>query len=482
MIGRIIGNYQIIELLGVGGMGTVFKGIDRMVEREVAVKVLRSDIAGQPDLLQRFRAEAVTLAKVSHPNVATLYSFFNEGDEYFMVMEFVPGRNLDEYVGQAGKLPLDKAVAIFSQAADGIAAAHQKGILHRDIKPANIMVTHDGVVKVMDFGIARALRSSRMTRDGRIVGTVEYMAPERIEGNEDDARSDVYSLGVVLYELLAGRLPFVSDSEFQIMRAHLSVQAPSVRELCADVPESIADAVQKALAKRPDERFSTASGFRDAVGAGLPDGVRPATAAQLAAAIPPSAAAKGDADPAPAVKATRMAGTDQPVAATRMAARPGRSRWSFPSLGWKHYAVAASVLLLLVVAGWAMLSRNAGQPVETTRDAAGASEILTDELGAPTGGPATGAGAKSGPSGLDEILSNSVPIEGEIPGIVTAGSVPPAENPDAVNLSELSPEERRRRALEALGVAEPPAAKGESDPDEDSSAERRRRALEALNQ
>src|SRR5499427_9767867 len=214
MIGNLIGNnYKITEKIGEGGMGSVYKGVDVMLEREVAIKVLRPELARQPDIVERFRSEAVTLAKLNHPNIATLFSFLRQGEDFFMVMEFVRGQTLDNLIRRSGAMPCDRAIGLFCQALEGIDHAHRMGIVHRDIKPANMMLTENGTLKVMDFGIARVLGTSRMTRQGNIVGTIEYMSPEAIQGQEVDLRTDIYSLGILLYELLTGRLPFDSDTE-----------------------------------------------------------------------------------------------------------------------------------------------------------------------------------------------------------------------------------------------------------------------------
>src|SRR5258708_1535941 len=210
MIGKVVGNYRVTERIGEGGMGAVFKGVDLMLEREVAIKALRPELARQPELLERFRTEAVTLAKLSHPNIATLYSFFCQDDEFYMVLEFVRGDTLDTVIQASGAMTCDKALPIFTQALAGIEQAHNLGIIHRDIKPANIMVTSTGMVKVMDFGIARVLGSNRLTRTGYAIGTLQYMSPEQIRGEETDTRADIYSLGALLYEMLTGRVPFHS--------------------------------------------------------------------------------------------------------------------------------------------------------------------------------------------------------------------------------------------------------------------------------
>src|SRR5215470_2034242 len=219
MVGNTIGNYKILAQIGEGGMGAVYRGVDLMLEREVAIKVLRPELARQPQIVERFRAEAVTLAKLNHTNIATLHSFFRQGDDFFMVMEFVRGETLDSVLRRCGGMTCEVAVPLFCQALEGIDHAHRLGIIHRDIKPANMMLTTGpsvpgavatGIIKVMDFGIARVLGTARMTRQGNIIGTIEYMSPEAIQGQEVDLRTDIYSLGILLYELLTGRLPFDS--------------------------------------------------------------------------------------------------------------------------------------------------------------------------------------------------------------------------------------------------------------------------------
>ena len=265
MIGQLVGQYRITEKLGEGGMGAVYKAVDIMIEREVAIKMLRPEIAGKPDLLQRFRSEAITLAKLNHAGIATLYNFMQQGENFFMVMEYVPGRTLEEVERERGALPWQLAVPLFEKILDAVQPAHEFGILHRDIKPANIMLTTWGAVKVMDFGIARMLGAARMTREGSMVGTIEYIAPERVKGKESDARGDIYSLGVVLFELLCGRLPFQCDSEWELMRCHLQDPLPALQDLRVDVPREVEEVVRRATAKSPESRFSSCDEFIQAL-------------------------------------------------------------------------------------------------------------------------------------------------------------------------------------------------------------------------
>ena len=265
MIGEVVGQYKILEKLGEGGMGAVYKGLDTMVEREVAIKVLRPEIARQPELVERFRTEAITLAKLNSPGIATLFNFFRQGDDYFMVMEFVAGRTLDQVIREGGALPWERAVSMCCNILESIQPAHNAGILHRDIKPSNIMLTPWGSIKVMDFGIARVLGTSRMTREGLMVGTLEYIAPERVTGQEADARADLYSLGVVLYELISGRLPFDNTSEFAMMRGHVQETPPPFARFNSQVPPAIEAVVMKSLAKAPGDRFQSCADFVNAL-------------------------------------------------------------------------------------------------------------------------------------------------------------------------------------------------------------------------
>jgi len=261
MIGTVVGNYKIVDKIGEGGMGAVYKGIDLMLEREVAIKVLKPELGNQPQVVERFRSEAVTLAKLNHPNVATLFAFFRQGDFFFMVLEYVKGVTLDQMVEANGAMSCEQAIPLFCQMLEGIDHAHSLGIIHRDIKPANMMLTENGLLKVLDFGIARALGSARMTRAGNLIGTIEYMSPEQVRGIETDARSDIYSLGMVLYELLTGRVPFASDSEYELMKAQVEQLPPPPREFAPNIPEEVEWAILCANRERSGKQVSDCGSF-----------------------------------------------------------------------------------------------------------------------------------------------------------------------------------------------------------------------------
>ncbi len=258
MIGEHIEHYRIVERLGEGGMGTVYRAVDTLLEREVALKVLRTDLSDEPNVTQRFRAEAVALARLSHPNIATLYGLVRRESHLCMVMEFVRGDTLTQLMRRDKRFDAPRAVRITTQILAALDYAHGMGIVHRDVKPSNVIVNANGFAKVLDFGIARVLDSDRMTRQGFVVGTPQYMAPEQIRGEDVDGRADVYATGVLLYEMLAGRLPFASDSGVGLMYAHLEGAVTPLPDVAPDVPHWLYGAIRRAMARSPENRLRAA--------------------------------------------------------------------------------------------------------------------------------------------------------------------------------------------------------------------------------
>jgi hypothetical protein len=265
MVGKEIGNYRIVEKIGAGGMGVVYKAIDMHLDRVVAVKALSPEFSGNPMLLERFRGEARAQAQLNHPNLATLYAFLVQDEVAYMVMEFVDGETFHAMVTRRGAIPAEEAAPLFRQALAGIGHAHRLGIVHRDIKPSNIMLNREGVVKVMDFGLAKVTGDHGVTRTGVRLGTAYYMSPEQVLVKPADARSDIYSLGATLYEILAGQAPFHADSEFEILNDHVNTPPPPPTRLHPQIPSGIEHSVLKALAKNPDHRFQTAEQFSAAL-------------------------------------------------------------------------------------------------------------------------------------------------------------------------------------------------------------------------
>lgn len=265
MVGRQIANYRILEKLGEGGMGIVYLGVDVQLDRQVAIKMLSPDLAHNPELVNRFQAEARTLAHVNHPNLATLYAFLVINGNAFMVMEFVEGVTLEYIIRRNGPIHAPDAIPWFKQALMGIGAAHRKGIIHRDIKPSNLMLTPQWIVKVMDFGIAKALGTHGMTRTGTAMGTVAYMSPEQVENRATDVRTDIYALGVTLYQMLSGHVPFESDSDFRVMQDHVMTPPPPLTRYYPAAPREYEWVLLKALEKNPNNRFQSVEEFAAAL-------------------------------------------------------------------------------------------------------------------------------------------------------------------------------------------------------------------------
>ena len=265
MIGKRIQNYEIKSHLGEGGMGTVYRASDSILNRDVALKMLHTPLLQQPLFLERFKKEARVLAQLLHPNIAVIYNMIEQDNNHFMVMEYVEGKNLDTLLRQYKTLSYKIVVPVITQALEGLGHAHRKGIFHRDIKPSNLILKSDGTVKLMDFGIAMIAGEQRMTQVNRVIGTVEYLAPELIQGKEPSVSTDLYAMGVTMYELLTGKLPFEGNTDYNLMEDILKKKPLAVDKLNSSVPKAASDIVMKALEKKPGDRFADAKQFQQAL-------------------------------------------------------------------------------------------------------------------------------------------------------------------------------------------------------------------------
>ncbi|MGH2657283.1 MAG: protein kinase domain-containing protein [Actinomycetota bacterium] len=321
--------YEMGSPLGKGGMAHVYLGTDRVLDRTVAIKVLSGKYAGDDSFVTRFRREAQAAAGLNHANIVGVYDTGDEGQMHYIVMEYVEGETLGDVLRRDGRLDPERAAAVAAEVATALHTAHEKGLVHRDVKPGNVMIDREGQVKVVDFGIARAAADDTLTQTGLVLGTASYLSPEQAQGLPVDARSDIYSLGCVLYEMLMGRPPFDGDTPVAIAYMHVNETPVRPTELEPSIPPHLDEAVMRALQKDPQARFPTAEAFRAAVAGGGPG-----------TATIPIAAAGGDTDVLP------------PTAPEGL---PGRR-------GWSWFPVALIAAAILAVAG--ILALTLGGPDE----------------------------------------------------------------------------------------------------------------------
>lgn len=255
---KISDRYQIIKSIGEGGMANVYLAYDTILDRNVAVKVLRGDLSNDEKFVRRFQREALAASSLSHPNIVEVYDVGEDNGEYYIVMEYIEGKHLKNLLKKRGKLTLSEAVDIMLQITDGMAAAHDSYIIHRDIKPQNIMILENGLVKITDFGIAMAMNATQLTQTNSVMGSVHYLPPEQASGQGSTLQSDIYSMGIVMYELLTGELPFKGDNAVEIALKHLKEPIPDIREKLPNVPNSIYNIIKKATAKNPKNRYNDA--------------------------------------------------------------------------------------------------------------------------------------------------------------------------------------------------------------------------------
>ncbi len=255
---KINDRYQIIKSIGEGGMANVYLAYDTILDRDVAVKVLRGDLSNDEKFVRRFQREALNASSLSHPNIVEVYDVGDDNGQYFIVMEYIEGKNLKELTKKRGKLTTTEVVDIMSQIADGLSVAHDSYIIHRDIKPQNIMILENGLVKITDFGIAMAMNATQLTQTNSVMGSVHYLPPEQASGKGSTLKSDIYSMGILMYELLTGVLPYRGDNAVEIALKHLKEPLPSIREELPDLPQSVENIILKSAAKNPKNRYNDA--------------------------------------------------------------------------------------------------------------------------------------------------------------------------------------------------------------------------------
>src|SRR3954454_22740551 len=259
MVGDVLSDrYELEELVGTGGMSSVYRAHDRLLDRKVALKVLHEQYMADEDYVERFRREARAVAALSHPNIVTVIDRGEHNGRQFIVFEYVAGENLKQLISRRGPAPVTTAIELGLQISRALSFAHQQGLVHRDVKPQNVLLNGEGEAKVTDFGIARSLDVQHgMTQTGTVLGTSDYIAPEQAQGQRVDEQTDVYSLGVVLYELLTNEVPFPAENFVAVAMRHINEPPPSVRAVRADVSPRLDAAVRRAMAKNPADRFQT---------------------------------------------------------------------------------------------------------------------------------------------------------------------------------------------------------------------------------
>ncbi len=386
-----IGDYEVIEQLGRGGMGSVYRVRSLISDRVEAMKVLLPDLVGRQDLAARFEREIKVLAALDHPNIAQLRTALKLDNQLVMIMELVGGQSLAERVKQ-GPIPTSEALAYINQVLDALTYAHAQGVIHRDIKPANMMLTPEGVMKLTDFGVALSRNYEALTATGTTTGSLAYMSPEQINGGAVDARSDLYSLGISLYEMVTGRRPFRANSDFAMMSAQLKEQPRPPIELRSDLNPQLNEIILRALAKNPTERFQSASEFRTAL-----LGVRqPATDA--ASPLAPTVSGRPVAIPS-------IPPGQPPVP---QAVAPPQKKGIHP--GW-YVAFGGALVIVAMVATGVYLRKAAAEP--------GREITLPPALDAPSDSPAA---APSLPAAPEPASSTT-----------TSSSVPTATDPARTN-------------------------------------------------
>jgi serine/threonine-protein kinase len=446
MIGNVIGNYRILKKLGEGGMGTVYLARDMSLEREVALKIISPELARNPRLMARFRVEAIAQAKLNHHNITSIHSFDQEKNNYYIVMEHVNGKTLKAIIKEKGQIPLAEALNIFSQILTGIAYAHSQGVIHRDIKPSNIFLDEHHTVKIGDFGIAKVKGIEGLTKMGASMGSPLYSSPEQLMGKKINAGTDVYSLGITLYEMLTGKLPFKpsDDSDYKIIKEAIEAEPLKPSKLDSSIPAAVDEMILKSLAKSPADRFGSVEEFKQAVIQSMPratayqaayavPGKKEPTAKKVPKSTPEKAAQKKPPKKAPPKKTPKKAGEKVKPAPVKIAAAPGdpARRKQIMAVTLALSAVLIGIILFLLfttesdhvpqtptstTSSGQVTQPSAGEParefpttVTPTTPTTPTTPASTVSHGATTQ-PGSGKPASSIPSGLEKPASGTPPV------------------------------------------------------------------------
>ncbi|MDW4574399.1 serine/threonine protein kinase [Microbacterium sp. M3] len=373
------GRYELDSRIAIGGMGEVWEATDHVIGRTVAIKILKDEYMGDPGFLERFRAEARHAALVNHEGIASVFDYGEENGSAFLVMELVPGEALSTILERDGSLSTDKTLDIVAQTSAALQAAHAAGLVHRDIKPGNLLITPDGRVKITDFGIARIADQVPLTATGQVMGTVQYLSPEQASGHPASPATDIYSLGIVAYECLAGKRPFTGESQVAIAMAQINEQPPA---LPATVAAPVQNLVMAMIAKKPEDRPASAAAVARAATA-----LRRGDVAAAAAAVP---AIAGAAVAGEAATQLLTAGSDT-SAATRIMPAPGeevveeqtekkkRSPWTWPLI-----ALIALLLLVLIGTIWAVVANQGGDPEPAASTSTSTPKVTPSDTPTPT--------------------------------------------------------------------------------------------------
>ncbi len=446
-----IGDYQILDELGSGGMGRVWRVRNVITDRIEAMKVLLPDLAGRQELAARFQREIKLMASLNHPNIAALRTAFTADNQLYMVMEYVEGTNLADRL-EKGPIAVGDAVNYISQVLSAVSYAHQQHIIHRDIKPANMMLTPQGVIKLMDFGIARGGEERSLTMTGTTMGSLSYMSPEQVKGEATDARSDLYSVGVSLYEFVTGQRPFTATSDYSIMAAHVKEAPKPPVELHPGLPPALNEIILMAIAKDPAQRFQTADAFRNALSS-VP--VAAPTPAMLEATTVDSMAALPNVPVAPA--ATPAAAVAALKSPTAPPPSPTPTPMPPPAHGSGHRGLYMTLGALIVLAGLVVAgiyvpriskthanrpdANSMQQTADTTTPSATPSEAQPSQP-APADTPAAGAMSAdssqppAAPTATSASVDNSSAMQSAPPATAAA---PEMQNPAQSNPAPAKP-------------------------------------------